>query len=114
MKVVQMKGVSKGRGYVALGAGVFLVVVSAGLYLFFGNLASSGSMELPAAAAAAFFGKLYWGFGLLAVAGVVGLSNGLWIVRRQKINVALTILGLLVAVSALGCFWQATTVLPPG
>ena len=109
-----MKGVSKARGYVALGAGVFLVVASAGLYLFFGNLASNGSMELPAAAAAAFFGKLYCGFALLAVAGAVGIANGLWIVRRQKINVALTILGLLVAASAFGCIWQATTVLPPG
>lgn len=110
---MKIKGVSKARGYVAIGAGVFLIVLMAGLYLFFGNLASNGSMDLPKGAAAAFFGQLDFGFALLAVAGVVGIGNGLWIVRRQKINVALTILGLLFAASAIGCIWQASKILPP-
>jgi hypothetical protein len=107
-----MRDVSKVRGYIAIGAGIFLIVLMAGLYIFFGNLAASGSMTLPAGTGAAFFGKLYVGFGLLAISGAVGIANGLWIVRRQKINVALTIIALLVAASAIGCIWQASQILP--
>jgi len=113
MKDVKIKGVSKVRGYIAIVAGVVLIVIPAGLYVFFGNLASSGSMDLPKQAAAAFFGQLDAGFALLAISGVVGIANGLWIVRRQKINVALTILGLVVAASAIGSIWQASKILPP-
>ncbi len=110
---MKIKEVPRNRGYIAIGAGIFLIVTMAALYLYFGNLAASGAMTLPEAAAAAFFGKLDVGFGLLAISGAVGIGNGLWIVRRQKINVYLTIMGFLVAVSALGCIWQATKLLPP-
>jgi hypothetical protein len=105
--------VSKVRGYVALGAGVFLVVASAGLYFFFANLAASGAMALPGPTGTAFFERLDFGFLLLAISGIVGIVNGMWIVQRQKINAPLTIIALLVAASALSCFWQATKILPP-
>lgn len=110
---MKLKDVPKSRGYIAIGAGVFLIVVPAGLYLFFANLAATGAMTLPEGAAAGFFARLDFGFALLTVAGAVGIANGLWIVRRQKVNVPLTIIGFLVAVSALSCFWQATKLLPP-
>jgi uncharacterized membrane protein HdeD (DUF308 family) len=105
--------VSKVRGYVALGAGVFLVAASAGLYFFFANLAASGAMTVPEPAGTAFFQRLDFGFLLLAISGMVGIVNGIWIVQREKMNAPLTIIAFLVGISALSCFWQATKLLPP-
>jgi hypothetical protein len=105
---------NKFRGYLAIGAGIFLIVMMAGLYLFFGHLVASGSMELPQAVAYDFLGKLDLGFALLALSGAIGIGNGLWIVRRGKINIALTIVALVVAASAINFVREATAILPPG
>ncbi len=110
---MKLKEVPKSRGYIAIGAGIFLVVLMAGLYLFFGHLASSGAMDVPEPAGSAFFGKLDLGFALLAISGAIGIGNGLWVVRRRTANTPLTIIGFLVAASALYSIWQATKLLPP-
>ncbi len=100
----------KRRGWVAVGAGTFIVVMMAGLWIFLAGIAPS--MDITAAQSAAFFGQLHVGFVLLAVCGSIGIVNGMQMVRTNRINPVLTIGTLVIAGAAMYVLWSATKVLP--
>jgi hypothetical protein len=70
------------------------------------------SMDITPAQSAAFFGQLHVGFVLLAVSGILGIFNGIRMVRANRINPVLTIGALLIAGAAMYVLWSATKVLP--
>ncbi len=98
------------RGWVAVGAGIFIVVMMIGLWIFLAGIAPS--MDITPMQAAAFFGDLHVGFVLLAVCGILGIFNGMHMVRANRINPVLTIGALLIAGAAMYVLWSATKILP--
>ncbi len=108
--VVVVSPSCKRRGWVAVGAGTFIVVMMVGLWVFLAGIAPS--MDITPAQSAAFFGQLHVGFVLLAVSGILGIFNGIRMVRANRINPVLTIGALLIAGAAMYVLWSATKVLP--
>ena len=85
------------RGWVAFGAGVFLVVLAAGIWIWVDVLLAVGAQH--DSAEATFLGKLNVAFGLIVVAGVLGTINGWSMAKSGRRNVAL-IFGMIVCFAA--------------
>jgi len=93
------------RGWVSFGAGVLLVVLAAGIWIWVDFLLAGGAQRNPGEAT--FLGKLNVAFGLILVAGVLGTINGWRMAKSGRRNVALILAmvvcfaaGLIVAVGA--------------
>jgi hypothetical protein len=93
------------RGWVAFGAGVFLMVLTAGIWIWIDVLLSGGAQH--DSAEATFLGKLNVALGLILVAGILGTINGWGMAKTGRRNVALILFmvicfaaGLFVAVGA--------------
>lgn len=93
------------RGWVAFGAGVFLIVLIIGIWIWVNLLLAGGAQH--DSAEATFLGKLNAAFGLILVAGILGTINGWGMAKTGRRNVALILFmvicfaaGLIVAVGA--------------
>lgn len=93
------------RGWVAFGAGVFMIVLVIGIWIWVDVLLAGGAQHDPTEAT--FLGKLNAAFGLLLVAGILGTLHGWRMAKSGRRNVALILLmvvcfaaGLIVAVGA--------------
>jgi hypothetical protein len=102
---------SKRRGYVAVGAGVFIVVVMSAVWLWLAWLAGTHQLEMTPDFAV-FLGKLYVGFALVIVCGVIGIVNGIFVVRNGRSNVALLVALIVIFLSALAIMYKASKELP--
>lgn len=93
------------RGWVSFGAGVFLIVLVAAIWIWV-NVLLAGSAQRDAAEAT-FLGKLNVAFALILLAGVLGTIQGWRMAKSGRRNVVLILAmvvcfaaGLIVAVGA--------------
>jgi hypothetical protein len=94
------------RGWVAFGAGIFLVIFAAAIWIWVDRLLLANG---PAdAATAQFAGKLNVAFGLIAVSGILGTINGWIMAHSGKRNSALIVAMVLIFVSALFIAYNAS------
>jgi hypothetical protein len=85
----------KRRGWAALIAGAFMVVLMAGVWLFILKLLADHRLDVSDPSFAAFLGKVFVAFALIILSGLIGIGSGLWQIRTGTQNRALTI-GVLV------------------
>jgi hypothetical protein len=104
---------SKRRGYVAVGAGVFIVVVMAGVWLWLAWLFATNPSSATSPGFPEFLGKLYIGFALVIVCGVIGIANGILVVRNGRSNIPLLVAMIVIFLSALVIMYRASQALPP-
>ena len=90
---------AKLRGRLAMGAGAFLVVFIAAIWIWIDRLFATRGIAASDPGAAQFLGKINVAFALVVVAGVLGVLNGWVMARSGRRNVAL-IVGLVVAFAA--------------
>lgn len=96
---------AKLRGWLALGAGAFLVVFMSAIWIWIDRLFAARGIAQSDPGAAQFLGKINVAFALVVVAGVLGIANGWIMAHSGRRNVAL-IVGLVVAFAA-GVFLAA-------
>lgn len=96
----------KRRGWVAFGAGLFLVLFAAAIWFWVDRLLGANGAQDPAAAQLA--GRLNVAFGLLVVSGVLGTINGWIMAHTGRRNTALIVAMVLVFVSALFIAYNAS------
>ena len=83
------------RGWIAFGAGVFLVVLIAGLWIWVDRLFIASGAPARDPAAAQFIARINVVFGLVLVAGLLGAANG-WIMARSGLRNFPLMVGMLV------------------
>jgi len=98
----------KTRGLVSVSAGIFIVALISGIWLYISYLVATGAVQMPAADAAAFFGQLHVAFAMIILCGFLGIGGGIWLRRRGTPNRFLTVATIILFVAALGVMWQAT------
>jgi len=93
------------RGWLAFGAGIFMIVLVIGIWTWVDLLLAGGAQH--DSAEATFLGKLNAAFGLILAAGVLGTIHGWRMAKSGRRNIALILLmvvcfaaGLIVAVGA--------------
>jgi len=92
----------KVRGWIALIAGIFLVVIMTGIWLFIASHIASGTANLPTA------GQLYIGFALIIGGGFLAIGNGVWMLWKGRPNLAVAIVMIILFVAAFFVVQQAT------
>ena len=92
----------KVRGWVALIAGIFLVVIVTGIWLFIAAHVASGTANLPTA------GQLYIGFALIIGGGFLAIANGTWMLWKGRPNLPVGIVMIVLFVAAFFVIQQAT------
>jgi len=99
------------RGWIAFGAGVFLALFMASVWIWIDRVMASSA---PAdAATAAFLGKINVACALVVVSGVLGAINGWMMARTGRRNVPLMVGVLLAFVIALVVAWSASNAYRP-
>ena len=93
------------RGWVAFGAGVFLVVLIGGVWIWIDQLFAANGATRGSDAAAQFLGKLNVAFALIAISGALGVGNGWMMAHSGRRNTPL-VLGMIVVFAA-GIFLAA-------
>jgi MFS family permease len=99
---------AKARGWVAIVAGVFIVALMGGVWIFLLKLIAENRTSFSGAANAQFLGQVFTAFALIIIAGFGGIANGIIMLRtgrRSKILFALLIMCVLAAVVII---WLAT------
>ena len=92
--------IARRRGWIALGAGVFLVVLSGAIAAFIASLSASPNFE-HSPSADNVLGRTYIALAILVVCGALGIGNGVYIIRNAKMNLVLTLAIVLLFVAAL-------------
>lgn len=87
------------RGWVALGAGAFLVVFMAAIWIWIDNLFSVRGIAATDESAAQFLGRINVAFALVVLAGVLGVINGWMMAHSGRRNLPL-IVSLVLAFAA--------------
>src|ERR1700733_12518546 len=95
----------KVRGWIALIAGIFLIVIMTGIWLFIASHVASGTAHLPTV------GQLYIGFALIIGGGFLAIANGVWMLRKGRPNLAVGIFMIILFVAAFFVVQQATKLL---
>ena len=95
----------KVRGWIALIAGIFLVVIMTGIWLFIASHVASGTVHLPTV------GQLYIGFALIIGGGFLAIANGVWMLRKGRPNLAVGVVMIILFVAAFFVVQQATKLL---
>ncbi len=90
---------AKFRGWLALGAGAFLVVFMVSIWIWIDRLFATRGIAQSDVGAAQFLGKINVAFALVVVSGVLGIVNGWIMAHSGRRNLAL-IVGLVVAFAA--------------
>ena len=88
------------RGWVAFFAGVFLIVLALGIWIWVDRLLT-GPSAIQSPALPQFIGKLNVTFAMLLIAGVLGAVNGWMMIRTGRRNLALILLMLAFFVGSL-------------
>ena len=97
----------KTRGWVAFGAGVFLVGFAAAIWVWVDRLlATNGPQDVAAAQLA---GRLNVAFGLLVISGVLGTINGWIMAHTGKRNTALIVAMVVIFATALFVAYNASS-----
>lgn len=96
------------RGWVAFGAGAFLVVFVAAVWVWIDRLFASSAITGDPAANAAFLGKLNVAFALIVISGVLGMING-WKMAQTGLRNNRLIFALVIVFAAalLLAFWAS-------
>jgi hypothetical protein len=89
------------RGWVALGAGGFLVVFMAAIAIWVDRLFAAQGMAQGDVAAAQFLGRINVAFALVIVAGILGIVNGWLMAHSGRRNLWLVVALVIAFVSAL-------------
>jgi hypothetical protein len=92
----------KVRGWIALIAGIFLVVIVTCIWVFIASHVTSGTANLQTA------GQLYIGFALIIVGGFLAIANGAWMLWKGRPNFAVAIVMIILFVAAFFVVQQAT------
>jgi hypothetical protein len=87
------------RGWVACGAGVVLVVLMGGVWLWIDRLFAANGGTAGSPGAAQFLGKLNIAFALIVVSGALGVANGWAMAQTGRRNMPL-IFGMIVVFAA--------------
>jgi hypothetical protein len=91
---------NKRRGWIALIAGVFIILLMGGCWAYVAwLLASHGMPQSPADSK--FIGKTYAAFGLVILSGILGTINGAMMIRSGTRSRALTFATVVTFVAAL-------------
>jgi predicted hotdog family 3-hydroxylacyl-ACP dehydratase len=75
------------RGWISFGAGVFLMALVAGIWVWIDLLLAGGARQNPAEAT--FLGKLNVAFALIFIAAVLGTINGWRMAKSGRRSIAL-------------------------
>ncbi len=89
------------RGWVAFGSGLLLVIFMGAVALWVDRLLSANGLLQRDPTAAQFFGKMNVAFGLVIVAGVLGIFNGWSMAHSGRRNTALVFALVVAFVAAL-------------
>jgi hypothetical protein len=89
------------RGWFALGAGAFLALFMAAIWIAIDRSFAAQGVATRDAAAAQFLGRINVAFALIVVAGVLGIINGWSMARSGRRNLWLLVALLAVFVGAL-------------
>jgi hypothetical protein len=92
----------KVRGWVALIAGIFLVVIMTCIWVFIASHVASGTASLPTA------GQLYIGFALIIGGGFLAIASGVWTLWKGRPNLPVGIVMIVLFVAAFFVIQQAT------
>jgi hypothetical protein len=92
----------KVRGWIALIAGIFLVVIMTCIWLFIASHVAAGTANLPTA------GQLYIGFALIIGGGFLAIANGGSMLWKGHPNLAVAIVMIILFVAAYFVIQQAT------
>jgi hypothetical protein len=90
---------AKLRGWLALGAGAFLVVFMAAIWIWIDRLFASRGIAATDASAAQFLERINVAFALVVLAGILGVVNGWLMAHSGRRNLPL-IVSLIVAFAA--------------
>jgi hypothetical protein len=99
----------KARGWVALVAGVFLVVLMGGIWIYLANAIADHRMTMNTPGSRAFMGQVFVAFALLIASGFVGIASGIHQIRTGTRNRALLVVMVLLVLSAVGTIVFATS-----
>ncbi|HYL27202.1 MAG TPA: hypothetical protein VEW74_05155 [Candidatus Nitrosotalea sp.] len=81
------------RGWVALGAAAFLAIFMAAIWFWVNRLFAANAVTDPGALQ--FLGKVNIAFGLIVIAGIIGMVNG-WIMAQTGRPKTLLVVALLI------------------
>lgn len=95
------------RGRLALYAGIFLVVFVCAVWIWLDRLFATNAGSFSDPASLRLIGHLNVAFGLLEVAGAIGIVNGAMTSRSGRPNVALVVILVILAIAALFTLMQA-------
>ncbi len=97
------------RGWVAFGAGLFLVIFMTPVWIWVDVLLAGNGLAQRDAATAQFEGRINVAFGLVVVAGALGAING-WLMARTGVRNRALVFGLIVVfISALIVAYTASS-----
>lgn len=103
----QKVGLVKRAGRRALIAGIIIIVMMVGVWIWVDSIFAGNSSALANPSAMQFLGKLNVSFALLVVAGVLGVVNGRFMLRTGQRNIPLIIAILVVFAIAIFTSWFA-------
>jgi ribosomal protein L40E len=89
------------RGWFALGAGAFLAIFMAAIWIWIDRLFAAQGIAARDVSAAQFLGRINVAFALILVAGVLGVINGWSMAHSGRRNLWLLVALLVAFVSAL-------------
>ena len=93
----------KVRSWVSLIAGLFLVVVMTGVWIFIADQIAAGTAHLLHP------GGLYAGFALIIAGGFLAIANGIAMLWKGKPNLVVSIVMIILFVAAFFVIQQATS-----
>ncbi len=99
----------KARGWVTIVAGLFIVVVMCGVWLFVAKAIGEHRVDVATADTAKFLGQTYVAFALIVLSGVLGVVNGVIQLRTGRRNIPLNAVILILVGAALVIIWLATS-----
>jgi hypothetical protein len=100
---------TKTRGWVTIAAGVFIVVLMSGVWLFVAKAIAEHRVTLDTPNTAKFLGQTYMAFGLIVFSGILGIANGVVQLRTRRRNISLNALILMLVAAAVVIIWLATS-----
>jgi Na+/H+-dicarboxylate symporter len=102
----------KRRGWVAFGAGAFLIVFMGGIAIWIDRLFASDAVQRTPATDT-FLGRINVAFALVIVSGILGVINGWNMAHTGRRNRVLLFALLVVFVAALFVACSASNAMPP-
>jgi hypothetical protein len=99
----------KARGWVTIAAGIFIVVLMSGVWIFVMKAVADHRLLVKTPENAAFLGRTYVAFALIVLCGFLGILNGVIQLRTGRRNLPLNALILILVGAALVTIWIGTS-----